>query len=160
MSTRNCSLTAVAMIAMAVAIFSPPTSAQTERSVSSGSPLVAITPDQLQQRLATTIIPPAAQWPPLEVYIHPLSDSGDYRYITLYHADGTFNWTYAATQGRKADISVGRYWQSSLPLTGRWWRQGATTFCYVVNQTKYAGQTFCNDGRLMGRVALDGTLLR
>ncbi len=119
-----------------------------------------------QQFAAVTTSPPTmattASWPPLEQYIPSQSENGEYDFVLRFHANGTFDYNVAATGGKYAGYTYNPSWSGQPPLTGRWWRgdEAKGVFCFSPDTGPSRGKTTCKTGRLMGKVALDGTRLR
>jgi hypothetical protein len=81
--------------------------------------------------------------PPFEKPIASLTEKGDHTLVVTYH------------QNKTCDITVedGRQWHCA------WYVQEDGKFCFTQDGGSDAGKTFCKQGRLIGRVALDGSPL-
>lgn len=86
--------------------------------------------------------------PPFEQYRHVTSEAGDYEMVLIYHSNGTFESTLAATSGRNAGVTQ-RGGRSKV--NGRWWWEG-NTFCFMQNNGGKAGLRQCKtNGNYIGR---------
>jgi len=80
--------------------------------------------------------------PPLERPVSSLSENGEHQLITVYHANRTL------------DFNV-----DGKPSGGGTWELAGAQFCFTLDTGNDAGKRTCKNGRLIGRVSLDGTQL-
>jgi hypothetical protein len=97
-----------------------------------------------QQGATTTPAQPRMPYksPPLERHITSLSEDGAHQLDIVYHQNQTFE----------------------LVADGKWpnhgtWRVNNGQFCFTMAEGERAGKEDCKNGRLIGRVAYDGTRL-
>lgn len=93
---------------------------------------------------ATSSLPAPPAGPPLERHIVSLDEKGGNRLDIVYHADHTCDMI----------VNGDRSWHCT------WQLYSDGRFCFVQDGGGDARKVICKEGRLIGRVALDGTPLK
>jgi len=104
--------------------------------------------------------------PPLGQYIHSPSENGQNQLVTVYNPDHTLVivscWVSTAGTGSsgRPNGAMRREVAGDRNCNRGTWTLEGNTFCFTLDRGADAGKRQCKTGRLIGKVALDGTPIR